>query len=434
VRRSVISGLWMGGILALGVVGFLVNGLVKPPPPPVYTSHAAVHLPGYSSNGTLEKPTSADVAQVKKALATRAHAVLAGDRAAFMGVVDTDRSSFVADQRTVWRNTRSLPFENLSYTYDGLVEPDRPLATPALLARVTTTYQLKGFDTSPIEVDDGFTFVRQGGVWRLESVSDADSEFNQDALPVPWEGPAIETYGDSEYLAIVDRGRGELARHLVALCHQANRASDALLGSVDHQPTVVIATSHSRGFRKFTGPDALAVTYRLNTTDGRQSGWRLVLNPAYVDGVVADPVVLTHELTHLATQTYLPYLPAWLSEGTAEYVGWHAVGGLAMQARERGYTSPRALPDLLPITSNFYLENEQIHYVQGMALVTWIEQHRGRDAVLALMRAYTDAGAGNPSYDPDVATSHVLRSTLGITSAALARSAYAELNATVHSS
>ncbi|MGC4110164.1 MAG: hypothetical protein QM747_07015 [Nocardioides sp.] len=431
MRRWVIWGAWVGGIAALLAVGFLANSLVQPPKQPVYTTHSAVDLPGYSSNGTLERPTAADVAVVKQDLRTRAHAILDGDRAAFLGVVDTGRPAFAAEQQDVWENTRQLHFQMLSYTYDGLVEPDNPLHTPSFLARVTTTYELKGFDAAPIEVDDGFTFVKQNGAWRLASVSDAEGQFNGHTLPVPWEGKPMQAFGDADYLAIVNRGQESLARHLVALCHQANAAASQLLGSQNTRPTVVLATTHTRGFKKFSGPDALAVTYRVPTADGQLSGWRLVLNPEYVGRVVADPVVLTHELTHLATQSYLSYLPSWLAEGTAEYVGWHAAGGQAAQAKWRGYTSPRALPDRLPITSNYYVQNVQLNYVEGMALVTWIEAHGGSEQVLALMRAYAAAGSGDPSYDPDVASDHVLRTTLGISGAALAHAAYAELNATV---
>jgi hypothetical protein len=429
MRRRVRRGLLVVAGVGLAVVAIFFNDPAKAPPPQVFHQHAVVDLPGYSSNGTLEHPSKSDVAQVVKALDTRAHAILDGDESAFMSVVATDRRAFAAKERTVWQNTRQLHFEQLSYTYDGLVEPDTPLSTPSFLARVTTSYQLRGFDTSPVVVDDGYTFVKQDGRWRLAGVTDADGQFDQKTLPVPWDGGPVQAFGDSDYLAIVDRGRRALARRIVALCHRANLASLQLLGSANDRPTVVLATSHEAGFKRFTGPDAAAVTYALNTADGRQSGWRLVLNPDYVDQVVADPVVLTHELAHLATQTYLPYLPAWLAEGSAEYVGWHAQGGLPAAMRARGYRSPHALPDLLPISSNFYLEHVQLNYVEGLALVTWIEQHRGTDALVSLFRAYTDAGAGNPSYDPDTATPRVLRQTMGTSPERLAHAAYAEANA-----
>jgi hypothetical protein len=246
---------------------------------------------------------------------------------------------------------------------------------------------------------------------------------------VPWEGRAIETYGDGHYLAVVDRGA--LARHIVALCHEGNRADQQLLGLTNTRPTVVLATSHAPGFAKLSGPDAEAVTDPLAGPDGVTPGWRVVVNPHDVNEVAASPVVLPHELTHLATQDYLACLPPWLSEGAAEYVGWHSQGGLPAATRARSYVQRRALPDELPVSSTFHREDVQLNYVEGMALVTWIEEHRGRDAVLALMRAYNDAGGYDVNFDPDAASPRLLSKVLALSPGALARAAYGELNAAV---
>jgi hypothetical protein len=86
------------------------------------------------------------------------------------------------------------------------------------------------------------------------------------------------------------------------------------------------------------------------------------------------------------------------------------------------------------VSASFYLEDIQLHYVQGLALVAWIEEHRGRGAVLSLLKAYADAGGNDLSYDPDTATPAILRETLGMTPAAPARAGYAELNATSQTS
>jgi hypothetical protein len=417
-------------VMAFVVVGAFQLDRVDLRPTPVYTNSAGQHFRGYSPLGALQQPTGDDVAAVERQLDIRAHAVLDGDRAAFLGVADTDRTSFTLGQRTVWSNTRRLPFEKLSYSYDGVLEPDAPLSTASFLVRVTTTYQLRGYDSSPVQVDDGFTFVKQDGSWKLASVTDADRQFNKTSLPVPWDGAAIDTSGDGDYLVVVDRGRRAVARHILALCHEGSRASKKLLGAAKTPPTVVLATSHATGYHTFVGLDFAAVTYPLRGPDGVTPGWRVFVNPKDVAEVAASPIVVPHELAHLATQDYLAVSPSWLVEGAAEYAGWHAHGGLRAELKERNLAPPLKLAAQLPDSRTFYRQNEALDYAEGAALVSWLEEHEGRGAVLSLMRAYADVGGFKVDFDPDQATPGILRETFGITPDELARSAYAEMDAT----
>jgi hypothetical protein len=434
VRRWSVRHRWLLGIGIVLVGAVLLDRLVDLNPAPVYTNAAGRHFAGFSPEGALQLPSPSDVSEVEKQLHVRAEAVLDGDRAAFLGVVDADRRAFAAQQRTVWANTRQLPLARLSYAYDGVLEPDEPLTTPSFLVRVTTTYEFEGYDSSPVQVDDGFTFVRQDGTWRLAGVGDADGQFDRNSLPVPWDdGGAVTTLGDGHFLVVVDRGRRADARRILALCHQGQRASQRLLGASTTRPTVVLATTHATGFQKFVGLDFAAVTYPLSGPDGVTPGWRVLVNPHDVGQVASSPIVLPHELTHLATQDYLADVPSWLAEGSAEYVGWHGHGGLAAELEGRGFSSPLDLPDELPASPTFYRKEVQLHYVEGTALVAWLEEHKGRDAVLSLMRAFEDKGGYDVSFDPDRATPAILADTLGITPQALADAAYAEMNATLRS-
>jgi hypothetical protein len=244
----------------------------------------------------------------------------------------------------------------------------------------------------------------------------------------PGDGRPIAAYADHRYLAVVDRGRRRLALRIIVRCEEGSRASNRLLGADDALPTVVLATSHVPGFEKLVGPDAEAVTYPLDGPEGTTSGWGVVVNPRELDHAVASPVVLPHEVAHLATQDYIAYLPAWLTEGAAEYVGWHSHGGLAAVMAARGYR-PSAVATSLPRTSTFYRGDIQRNYVEATALVGWIEEHEGRGAVLSLMRAYADAGGYDLSFDPDAASTAILRDTLGVTPVDLARGEHAELEA-----
>jgi hypothetical protein len=420
-RHRVLVGI---GLVLLFAVG--IDRLFSAKPE--FVDAAGHRHEGYTSQGVLARPSPGDVEQVKKQLDARAHAVLDGDRGAFLGVVDSDRPAFADEQRTVWSNTRKLPLAKLSYTYDGPLEPDEGLSTPSFLVRVTTTYEIKGYDTLPVQVDDGFTFVQQEGTWKLASVSDADRQFNRDSLPVPWDGAAIDTYGDGDFLVVVDRGRRATARRILALCHEGSNESQELLGVADSRPTVVLATSHATGYHKFVGLDFAAVTYPLDGPSGVTPGWRVFVNPEHVGLVSRSPVVLPHELAHLATQDYLAVSPKWLDEGSAEYVGWHAHGGLAAEMHAQSIGSPVDLPGRLPATRSFYKADVRLDYAEGTGLVTWLEEHEGLGAVLRLMKAYEDVGEFKVDFDPDTVTAQVLRTTFGITPTQLATSAYAEMN------
>jgi hypothetical protein len=99
--------------------------------------------------------------------------------------------------------------------------------------------------------------------------------------------------------------------------------------------------------------------------------------------------------------------------------------------RARGYRSRRELTDKLPSSSTFYGQDVQLNYVEAMALVSWIERHRGANSVLSLMRAYADASGWNLSYDADTATPQILHQVLAMTPASLASAAQAELNSAI---
>lgn len=428
-RRGVRRGLWGAVALGLTVLAVFFNHSAPPPASRSFHTSSGRVVPGYSSDGALVQPSQGDVEQVERLLDTRARAVLDGDEAAFLGVVDPDRRSFARAQRIVWSNTRRLPLASLELTYDGAVQPDAPLQARTFVAHVTTTYELAGYDTSPVQVEDGYSFVRVHGSWKLAGVTDADRQLGDQTFPVPWDGAAIDTYAQGRFLAVVDRGREALARRIVARCLRGSRAAANLLGLTDDRPTVVLATSHTPRFRKISGPDAEAVTYSLAGPDGVTPGWRVVLNPREVDEAAASSVVIPHELTHLLTQDYLAYLPSWLAEGAAEYVGWHSRGGLPTAVRGSGLGRSAAVPDRLPSSAGFYRGDVPLHYLEGSALVTWIAEHRGHEAVLALMRAYADAGAWDLSYDPDRATPKILDQVLGLGPTALAEAAYAEMRA-----
>ncbi len=178
----------VAAVAAVGLVG-LVNHVGTPSP--VFRTADGKSVGGYSVRGALIRPSKSDIAQVVQALDTRARAIRDGDESSFLSVLDSGRRSFGRSQQTVWSNTQRLPLTDVSFAFDGVLEPDTRLSTPTFLAHVVTTYEISGYDSSPVQVDDGFSFEKVDGTWKLASVSDADLQFVRGSLPVPWDGGPV---------------------------------------------------------------------------------------------------------------------------------------------------------------------------------------------------------------------------------------------------
>ena len=424
--------LWIAGALAFVVVAWYANRPTPAPPEPSDTT--VVRVPGYSSDGNLENPSASDLSQVRALLDARAKAMLHHHRAAFVRGLDPGDHGFDRAQEVVFDNARHFPLQQLGYEVESVVYPDHTLTTPTLLVRVRTTYQLRGYDTAPVQVEDGYSFVQQDGHWVLSSTSQADHQFRQDDLPPPWDGRAVTTYDDHHYLAVVDAGEEQRARRIVALCHRVESAAHDLLGVSGEHPTVVIATTRSKGFAGYSSDQSAAVTYPV-LADDHVVSWRMAVNPRVVPQVLSEPTLLTHELTHLATQEYLPSAPKWLSEGAAELVSFHDQGGLraALSYHGWGQGRPLHLESALPISSQaFYGDRGHLHYVESTAAVTWLVEHRGASTIGALFRAYRAAAtAAGGRIDPDLVTDRLLARVAHVRKADLLAGAYQELRDTI---
>lgn len=422
--QHLLRWLAIGGFGLAFVAQCAVENWPKPAPVPLGTSaQRVVDQPGYSSDGSLEHPSAADQSEVTALLDRRARAVLSGNRAAFLDTVDSADAPFLASQSVQFTNMEQLPLEHLGYQLEGIVYPDAPLHVPSYVAAVTISYQLKGYDSAATTVGDGYTFVKQEGQWRLDSTSDADRQIGQRNLPPPWDGSGISVWGDGDCLAVVDKGALPLARRLVALCHGDAVASHDLLGVNDDAPAVLLATTSRHGFDTFAGDNAAAVTFADYDNANHIVGWRIKVNPGYLTEVMRDPVVLTHELTHFATQQYLATSPKWLSEGTAEFVAWHAHGGVASAYVDHSWRPLSPPTATLPISPGFYLNDEDESYVESQALIAYIVTTYGSDAPYRLFKAYQEVDA--PTDDVDTATPHILATVLHTNESSLARAAYA---------
>lgn len=189
---------------------------------------------------------------------------------------------------------------------------------------------------------------------------------------------------------------------------RGSRAVDAVWGADwARQATLLVGDRGSleSAVGSTAGLPAVAVT--LPATGNASDGAPTVL----VDGELWSSlpptsrlVVLTHELTHVATGSPGAGVPLWFEEGFADYVGWRSNGVPVTVAAEEGLAAVAAdgLPERLPADAALTLSGAGAAAAYGISYVAvrLLAQTYGEDAVVEIYRlALADPRSG-PSARP----------------------------------
>jgi hypothetical protein len=152
------------------------------------------------------------------------------------------------------------------------------------------------------------------------------------------------------------------------------------------------------------------------------TGERIVLHPDVFTGLSPSGrrLVLTHELTHVATRRATgPAVPIWLAEGYADHVGYAGMSLPLSVTAARVQADVRAgrVPDRLPVDADFDPANPALAqaYEQAWLVVRLLADRYGQDG---LLRFYRAVGREREA-DPAGAVERALRSELGSSTAEL---------------
>ncbi|WP_185747060.1 hypothetical protein [Humibacillus xanthopallidus] len=274
-------------------------------------------------------------------------------------------------------------------------------------ARLTATYRLGGFDTSPrtfvvdlaLEADprasNGATGA--GPTPRLRSWDPAERL-------QPWDlaGLRVRRTADALLLVVGPQARlDELDRHVRA----AARNVSAVWGR--SEPSVWVAPGTDDDAARLLGRTAAAMTRVAAVTDGplepgeSAGADRIVVAPTPWSGLsgVGRDVVLTHELTHASVRaTTTRSVPDWLAEGFAELVAYRTV-----TLPERQVVAPaldlvrtQGLPTALPTDAAFDPATGRLEAAYGLALLA-VRELADRKGMPGLVRLYREAAGGLPA-------------------------------------
>ena len=366
---------------------------------------------------------------LEQLLGERSSALLGRDRAAFLATVDPRAQALRARQAALFDALAQVPLGSWRYVLHARSAPSARQGCPGCARwapEVELHYGLAGFDARPVVVEQRMAFVRRSGRWFL-----ADDEVagrGEQTPPALWErGPvaAVRAHG---VLVLGRPGHDRLLREVAALAAEALPRVTAAWGPWPEQ-VVVVVPDDAQELAELLGSGAdvsrlaaVATAEPAESADARPTGQRVLIDPTAFAalGQLSRRVVLTHEVTHVATrQATGPAVPSWLAEGLADTVAYADVDlPLSVTAADlaREVKAGR-VPVVLPTDADFDAASSprlSEAYQGAWLAVRLLEQRHGRPA---LLRLYRDLGARRGT-STEGALDQALRAQLGTTTAA----------------
>ena len=371
---------------------------------------------------------------VERLLKQRSAALLRRDRAAFLATVDPAATALRQRQAAVFDALAQVPLASWDYVLEPRAERPADTLLDTRYGRgqwwapdVSMRYALQGFDDRPTAAAHHLTFVRRDARWLLA----ADDDFAAVGRPTPdalWDRGPVVAVRSPGTLALGHPESATLLREAADLASAAIPRVTAVWGQQWQQEVVLVVPRDTAELAGLLGSGrelsriAAVATAELSGADYAPAGDRVLVNPEPFSTLsrLGRQVVLTHEVTHVATRRATgPAMPSWLAEGLADTVAYREVDiPLALSARElRADVRAGRLPTRLPRDQDFAGSNPDLAqaYEQAWLVVRLLAERHG-DA--ALLRFYRAVGAAR-DVDPEQAVETALQRELDTTPTAL---------------
>jgi hypothetical protein len=344
--------------------------------------------------------------ELPRLLDKRARAVLKGDRTAFLATVDRRQKTFYKEQATQFANMRTVPFKSLDYeitereTSNGLRR--RYHADQVVQVQVQTRYKFMGQDASPVLARHSYTFVLTRSVWR---VADDRNRRGRDDVEI-WDGGPVRTVRSARTLVVHHPGQEVLAGRLLRVADRAYAQVGAAWTGHWERKAVILVPKDEREAERLVGARDLARVAAVASSSvesgasERVLGNRIVVNTGNVVRYndLNLQVLITHEMTHVATRTLGDGVPLLLVEGFADWAALKPLGypfavtrpNLARRVREGRFDGTLPLDD-----AEFRGSDAAVAYDEGSAFCLWVADTYGVARLQALYREFH--GSNPPS-------------------------------------
>ena len=377
--------------------------------------------------GRVAPPIDLDAARgaaVRALLDARATALQRRDRTAWLRTVDPSATAFRARQAAVFDNLAGVPISDWAYQLDPESEPPPSVDLDASRGPgwwapgVTLTYRLAGYDDAATVEPERLTFVPRGGRWYV-AADDDFSAAGRDSTRGLWDGGPVVVVRGLRCLVLGHPGSREVMRRVADGLDAAVPRVSRVWGTDWTQRIIALVPSSQRELTRVVGGHGdysqIAAVATAELTDANAGyhpvGNRIVINPPNFAklGSLGRRVVLTHEVTHVATRAASGLAaPTWLVEGFADYVGYSGVDvPYSLSASElRDAVRRGKAPTTLPTDADFDGSNPHLAevYEQAWLAVTYLASTYGRDGLLRFYRSVGRADAPPAAVDQALAS------------------------------
>ncbi|MFE4794615.1 hypothetical protein ACFRFL_05790 [Streptomyces sp. NPDC056708] len=332
---------------------------------------------------------------IRATLDRRAAAVLEHDTDAYLAAIDPRATGLRTAQRRELDNLADVPLSSWTYRLTDVTVQGTDRAT----ADIQLRYRIKGYDAAPVTADRVLDLRRDSADDRWYIVGDRAGKDSGRQL---WQQGDVQVV-DAKHSLVLGVGRTE--QELRRIARAADRAVPAVSDAWPERwaGRVVVLVPHTmEDMADLLGSPAAnyrgiaAVTTAQTGGPDRAPADRVIVNPqAYgMLGTFGQRIVLTHEITHVATRTRTSAAtPTWLSEGFADWTAYRAEDRTAAQAAPElaGAVLRGDLPAELPTGEDFGFAGDPARlaraYEGAWLACELIADHWGEKKLFAFYRA-----------------------------------------------
>ena len=269
-----------------------------------------------------------------------------------MATIDDGSVSFAIRQRRLFAAMADVPLGSYELEaawsrFGDLARPSDvrkyPEADEVVIPITEEHYRIEGFDPLPAAEDLFYTFVKRDGEWLIAEDTDLD-DFTFFSARHLWDSGPLYTKSSEHFLLFAHPCNAQVTQGCLAVGADFLSLAEAGLstlerywsvpwsekvavlvpGSIDELERMIQSTFDLDNFVAFAY-STIDLDHGFDYT-----GNRIIPNPNEFQGRAGPSVqeILTHELLHVATRASAgPFLPIFVEEGYADYVGHDANPG-----------------------------------------------------------------------------------------------------------